>query len=106
MNKKEKEIIIKAAKQIESFINEIEDIQNDKANKYDDLSENKKQSIVERTLKNNCWLLQPLHDKLEEALSKYEAIQDLIDLSDEDFEIACMMANDYKRMCDKKNKNL
>jgi hypothetical protein len=37
---------------------------------------------------------------------KYEALQDLIDPSDENFEIASIMANDFKRICDKKNKSL
>ena len=102
MNKTDKERLTRITEQIESFIDEIEEIQNKEAGKHYDLPEDKKQSIAGRTLENNCWLLQPFYDKLEEALSKYEVIQDLIDPSEDDFEIACMMANDYKRMSEKK----
>lgn len=102
MSKTEKNRLTKIAQQIESIINEIEEIQNNEASKYYGLSIEKKQSVSGRTLENNCWLLQPLHDKLEEALSKYNAIKDLIDPSEENYEIANMMANDYKRICEKK----
>ena len=99
MNMTDKEHLLKISKQIEKYIDDIEAIQNKEYGKYNNLSEDEKNGKKRQTLENNCWLLQPLHDKLEEALSKYKAIQDLIDPSDEDFEIACMMANDYKRIC-------
>lgn len=102
MNKTDKERLTRITEQIESFIDEIEEIQNNEAGKYNGLSIDKKQSIAGSTLENNCWLLQPLHDKLEEALSKYDAIKDLIDPTEENYEIANMMANDYKRICEKK----
>lgn len=102
MNQIDKNRLTKIAKQIESIINEIEVVQNGEASKYNGLSIDKKQSIAWHTLENNCWLLQPLHDKLEQALSKYNAIKDLIDPSEENYEIANMMANDYKRICEKK----
>lgn len=102
MNKIDKNRLTKIAKHIESLINEIEEIQNTETSKYYGLSIDKKQSTAGRILENNCWLLQPLHDKLEEALSKYDAIKDLIDPTEENYEIANMMANDYKRICEKK----
>ena len=102
MNQIDKNRLTKIAKQIESIIDEIEEIQNNEASKYYGLSIDKKQSAAGRILENNCWLLQPLHYELVDALSKFEAIQDLIDPSEECFEIASMMANDYKRMCSKK----
>lgn len=98
MNKIDKNRLTKIAKHIESLINEIEEIQNTETSKYYGLFIDKKQSTAGRILENNCWLLQPLHDELEDALSKFEAIQGLIDPSEENYEIANMMANDYKRM--------
>lgn len=80
MNQIDKNRLTIITKQIESIIDEIEEIQNNESSKYYGLSIEKKQSVAGRTLENNCWLLQPLHDKLEEALSKYDAIKDLIDL--------------------------
>ena len=102
MNQVDKNRLTIITKQIESIIDEIEEIQNNEASKYYGLSIEKKQSAAGRTLENNCLLLQPLHDKLEEALSKYDAIKDLIDPSEENYEIANMMANDYKRVSKKK----
>lgn len=102
MNQIDKNRLTNIAKQIESIIDEIEEIQNNEVGKYNGLSIDKKQSVAGCTLENNCWLLQPLHDKLEEALSKYDAIKDLIDPSEENYEIANMMANDYKRVSKKK----
>lgn len=102
MNKIDKNRLTKIAKHIESLINEIEEIQNTETSKYYGLSIDKTQSTAGRILENNCWLLQPIHDELEDALSKFEAIQDLIDPSEENYEIANIMANDYKRMCEKK----
>ena len=102
MNQIDKNRLTIITKQIESIIDVIEEIQNNESSKYYGLSIEKKQSVAGRTLENNCGLLQPLHDKLEEALSKYDAIKDLIDPSEENYEMANMMANDNKRMCKKK----
>lgn len=97
MNKTDKEHLLKTVKQIEKYVEDIEVIQNNEFCKYDSLSDDKKKSVIGQTLDNNLWLLQPFHDTLEEALSKFEAIQDLIDPSEDDYDVACMMASHYKK---------
>ncbi len=54
MNQIDKNRLTNIAKQIESIIDEIEDIQNGEASKYNGLSIDKKQCIAGRTLENTC----------------------------------------------------
>lgn len=97
MNKTDKEHLLKIVKQIEKYVEDIEEIQNKEYRKYDSLSDDKKKSVIGQTLDNNLWLLQPFHDTLEKALSEFEAIHNLINPSEEDYDVACMMASHYKK---------
>lgn len=97
MNKKDKERLLSIVKQIEKYVDDLEGIQNREYIKYDSLSDDAKNSVIGQTLDNNLWLLQPFHDTLEEALSKFEVIQDLIDPSEKDYDMACMMASYHKK---------
>lgn len=103
MNKTDKERLLRIVKNIESYIDTIEEIQDKESAKHSDMSEKDKQSEKGRTVENNCWLIQPLHDFLEDALSTFETIEDLIDPSTEDFDLACSMANYYKQEFYRKN---
>ena len=97
MNKSDKEHLVEIVKQIEKYVEDIEEMQERESAKYNSLSDNEKKERKGQTMENNCWLLQPFHDELETALSKFEAIQDLIDPTEENYDIACMMASHHKK---------
>ena len=97
MNKTDKERLFKIVKRIEKYVEDIEEIQNKEFRKYDSLSDDGKKEVKGQTMENNLWLLQPFHDALEEAISQFNSIQELIDPSEEDFDVACMMASHHKK---------
>lgn len=97
MNKSDKEHLVEIVKQIEKYIEDIEKMQERESVKYNSLSDNEKKERKGQTMENNCWLLQPFHDELEDALSKFEAIQDLIDPTEENCDVACVMASHHKK---------
>lgn len=95
MNKSERERLFQIMQQIEQFVAEIEELQNKEYGNYSKIAN--KNSVKRQTLENNCWLMQPIHDSLENVLSEFEVVEDLIDADKEKYDIACYMANYYKR---------
>ena len=97
MNKTDKEHLLKIVEQIEKYVDDIEEMQNKESSKYNNLSDIKKKSMKGRVLENDCWLLQPIHDKLEDALNEFDLVKDLLGPKQENYEMACDMASHYKK---------
>lgn len=97
MNKSDKEHMFEIVKQIEKYVEDIEEMQERESAKYNSLSDDERKERKGQTMENNCWLLQPFHDKLEDALFSFETIQDLTDPTEENYDVACMMASHHKK---------